>query len=476
MRNKTKILLLLAAAAFLLLAPAIAKAQTPNLLSGNEPMNETTLSERIKSKIKRGAYFLFGIESRINSSKEELSLLRTNIHSLEQKIDDSKNNAADLQSQLKNLDGLISINKEKVKAISMQIARYENSILLIKSSITTKESELKKQLSALDSALNAYYMQTNLFFDEGEAPTMLAFLSSDESSGDIIKQNEYLFSLQNSGKILAGQITENQNELDEQKDELRDKNEKLKELEKMLATEEKTLLETQQSKQKLLAETKGEQIIYETLLEMAKKEEEQVSQAIAQLKENYAFFETRLNELKNGSDSDMNYLYELSAEKLAWPVSPALGISAYYKDAAYEKALGLVHNAIDIRITQASQVKAAADGVVTKAADNNYSYSYIIIAHPNKTMTLYGHMSEIYVSEGQIVRQGQTIGLSGGIPGTKGAGWLTTGAHLHFEVFKNFRHADPLDYLALEYLPLANLPEKYLNRLTGEEKKIRRPE
>ena len=84
-------------------------------------------------------------------------------------------------------------------------------------------------------------------------------------------------------------------------------------------------------------------------------------------------------------------------------------------------------------------------------------------------------MSEILVNEGEIVRRGQTIGLSGGIPGNKGAGWLTTGAHLHFEVFKNFQRVDPLEYLPLEFVPVASLPEKYLKKLTGdEEEKVRR--
>ena len=73
------------------------------------------------------------------------------------------------------------------------------------------------------------------------------------------------------------------------------------------------------------------------------------------------------------------------------------------------------------------------------------------------------------------MRQGGVIGLSGGIPGTKGAGWLTTGAHLHFEVFKNWKRADPLEFLPLELVPVTSLPEKYLKILTGQkETKVKR--
>ncbi|MEI8230422.1 MAG: M23 family metallopeptidase [Candidatus Peregrinibacteria bacterium] len=125
-----------------------------------------------------------------------------------------------------------------------------------------------------------------------------------------------------------------------------------------------------------------------------------------------------------------------------WPVYGPL--SAVFNDAKYRDYFGVPHRAIDIAVGQGSPVAAAADGVVFLARDGGATgFSYILIGHRGGYATLYGHLSRFNVSAGEDVTQGQIIGLSGGQPGTHGAGPMTTGPHVHLEVIENGVNINP---------------------------------
>lgn len=132
--------------------------------------------------------------------------------------------------------------------------------------------------------------------------------------------------------------------------------------------------------------------------------------------------------------------------RVLWPVEPDEGLSATFLDEGYQQRFGIPHHAIDIPVPQGSAIRSAADGVVDTVMDSGLGYSYILVKHDG-FVTLYGHVSAFFVREGDQVRQGDVLGASGGMPGTSGAGTLTTGPHLHFEVMVNGERVDPVAVL-----------------------------
>jgi LysM repeat protein len=88
------------------------------------------------------------------------------------------------------------------------------------------------------------------------------------------------------------------------------------------------------------------------------------------------------------------------------------------------------YNGVDYGMPIGTPIYASAPGnvIISKNSGYNGGYgSYIVIQHPNKTQTVYAHLSTTQVTVGQSVTRGQTIGLSGNTG-------KSTGPHLHFEV------------------------------------------
>lgn len=98
------------------------------------------------------------------------------------------------------------------------------------------------------------------------------------------------------------------------------------------------------------------------------------------------------------------------------------------------------HEGIDISAAAGEPVKAALGGVVIKAGEQSDFGNVIMIEHSVSLKTLYGHLRDIKVKEGQKVSQGDVIGSVGNTG-------LCTGTHLHFEVWRNDKPIDPMDEL-----------------------------
>ncbi|HEY9847485.1 MAG TPA: peptidoglycan DD-metalloendopeptidase family protein [Candidatus Caenarcaniphilales bacterium] len=110
-----------------------------------------------------------------------------------------------------------------------------------------------------------------------------------------------------------------------------------------------------------------------------------------------------------------------------WRLHPVLGSSRF-------------HAGMDFGAEQGSAVRAADRGTVIFAGWYGGYGNAVIVDHGNGVTTLYGHASQLYVEDGQVVQRGQAIAAVGSTG-------LSTGPHLHFEIRQNGEPIDPLAYL-----------------------------
>ncbi len=99
----------------------------------------------------------------------------------------------------------------------------------------------------------------------------------------------------------------------------------------------------------------------------------------------------------------------------------------------------LMHEGIDIVADVGTHVHVTGDGVVSYVGQRGGYGNVVEIDHGFGYSTVYGHLEKALVREGQRVKRGQVIALSGDTG-------LSTGPHLHYEVIKNGVHVNPAAY------------------------------
>jgi len=103
-----------------------------------------------------------------------------------------------------------------------------------------------------------------------------------------------------------------------------------------------------------------------------------------------------------------------------------------------------LHEGIDLFAQIGSPVLACRSGIIIAARKSKGMGNFIIIRHPGNIISIYGHLSNIYVQKNAFVRQGEVIGTVGK---TGNADYPDIQPHLHFEIRKNGIPQDPLEYL-----------------------------
>jgi len=98
------------------------------------------------------------------------------------------------------------------------------------------------------------------------------------------------------------------------------------------------------------------------------------------------------------------------------------------------------HTGVDIRAPVGSVVNATASGIVSFSGWTNGSGYIVVLEHGHGFSTAYAHNKENMVSVGQKVKKGEKIALSGSTG-------VTTGPHVHYEVWKDKQQIDPTAYL-----------------------------
>ncbi len=368
------------------------------------------------------------INEDIAAKKQELQQIQDRIAEYQVAIDSKRNEVASLQKDLDILENEIAKAELAIKATKVEITENQLETRNLEIAILHREDEIEKQKGNMKDLILEMYKK--------DSANELQILLMNDSISEYFNELEYTKKLENSVFNTLKNIQDKKNELEESKSELEDKRDQLLALQKDLEIKEQELKGEVDYKNILITETQNSEAKYTELYWKAQQEQQSANNEIIALEREAR---RRLEQAKGDRP-------ELTDAALSWPV-PKNTITATFHDPTYPFRHLFEHPGIDVRAGQGTQIKAPADGYIIKAKNNGMGYSYLSILHANGISTVYGHVSKFYVSNDEYVKRGEVVALTGGMPGTPGAGNLSTGPHLHFEVRLNGIPVNPLDYL-----------------------------
>lgn len=369
------------------------------------------------------------LNSQIQQKQQRLSELNKQIDAYQKSITQKQSEASSLKRQLNVLDDKIAQTELSISAKALQLSTVTLQIQSVTLDIAAKDSAIAEGKTRVAELLRQVNRQDQRSLVE------IAVLHS--SLGEFFEQLNYLEALQHELQAGIDELQTLRVELQHRQGDLASYRAQLVKAKEELEGAKENLSVEVDTKQNLLQQTKQSEAKFQALVSQLQQEQAAANRDIQSLEQ----------EVRRKLQQSSSRLNQLGDAVLIWPVSPTRGISTYFYDPTYPFRRYFEHPGIDIPKSQGTAIRAAADGYVARAKNAGFGYSYIMLVHKSGISTVYGHVSRIDVSEDTYVSKGQTIGAVGGLPGTPGAGRLTTGPHLHFEVRSNGLPVNPLDYL-----------------------------
>lgn len=347
----------------------------------------------------------------LNNQYEELEEQQKEIQA---QINAAKSEKDKYLAEKNQLNGQIDNTQAQINVLTDKITLLDNMIAANNASIAGLEEEIDKDYEIFRQRARASYMS-------GDSSTISLLLGADSFSDFLMKADITARVAENDREIIAG-LEANIAELEK----LQQENEANK---ADLNDSKGTLDEKKQQLNGQVTQIQGQIEDIDALQKEYQANKAEIDKMMAQV-------QREINDIYASYESQGEY----TGGVMTWPVPGYTGITSYY---GWRFNNTDFHTGIDISGSNiyGRNIVAAADGVVIKAQQTyvqGVGYGrYLLIDHGGNISTLYGHTSQLLVSEGDHVTRGQAIAKVGS------TGW-STGPHLHFEVRENGTAVNPL--------------------------------
>lgn len=340
-------------------------------------------------------------------------------------IAELRDQRASIVAQKNKLDERISITMQQIENLNGQIA-------VLEASIAEQEAEYAARLAEEEEQKELFRGRVREMEENGEI-SYISIIFEASSFSDLLSRIDSVTDIMNYDEWVVKQLEASQavtlrakavyeagkQEAELSKAELDDKK---RQFEEELAEANRLIAEVEEDMENHQAE-------YEELERLEDEAAKEIDEMVAELE--------RLERERRNKQASV-----LATGNYMWPSKDSTYVTSLFGNRLHPVyGYYRFHSGIDIGASYGTNIYAADGGtVVTSKYSSSYG-NYVMIDHGSGNYTLYAHMSQRLVSEGDAVTKGSVIGLVGSTG-------VSTGPHIHFEIYQNGERVNPLDFFS----------------------------
>jgi len=347
--------------------------------------------------------------AQIEQLNKEIAQYQAQLDSTTKQKNTLQNKISQLDLQRKKLTASITVTKSQIKTTEIQIQQLASGIADKQTTIEGDRAGLAQSIRSLN--------------ETEQQPLSISVLSAADIS-DAWQDIDYIANIQSAVQTDIERLAQEKKSLSESKATAESKRAQLLKQQQTLASQQGSLDATRRAQAELLAQTKSQESTYQKILAQKKAQQESFEAALSNLK-------AQLNVAVNPSQ-----ITPAGKGVLHWPldnvrITQYFGNTPFAASGAYG---GKGHNGMDFAAPIGTPIKSALGGTIAGTGNTDlvrgcYSFGkWVMVRHNNGLSTMYAHLSQVNVTQGQSVATGQLLGYSGETG-------YATGPHLHFGVY-----------------------------------------
>ncbi len=376
----------------------------------------------------------------ISSIQGEIDKLKQQQEALKAEINATRNDAALERENQQAIEEQIVVTNATIAKLDEYIATLQSQIVAKEQEISDQEIQIANKEQEIDEGIEKFKQRIRVLYVAGNT-SMAEILMNSSDFYDMLMRTELISSVAKHDDEFITELINLKNSYENDLVKLEDA---------------KATLEIDKATFEAQCDEWSDELLYLTdLMQQSQENLSQLEQEESAMQADLAALQqlerTREAELKAAIEAAEAANRPYVGGTFTWPVPRCYVITSGvgWRWGSYHKGIDISQPGI-----AGSPIVAANSGTVIKVAatcTHNYGkYSnccgngygrYVMIDHGGGYVTLYAHMTDVLVSEGQVVTRGEQIG-------TVGSTGHSTGPHLHFEIRLKNNIENPMNYFS----------------------------